>query len=97
MNDAATREAPGARAPRILCDAETRRAAASRIRFEALPPVAVKGKTEPVAVYRPVARVSAEPSKSAPVAALGRERELAAIDALVAGVRAHGAEGGVVV
>jgi predicted ATPase len=38
----------------ILCDAATHRAARSRLRFQDLPAISVKGKTEPVAVYRPV-------------------------------------------
>jgi len=37
----------------ILCDAATARAAQTRVTFEALPPIHVKGKTEPIAVYRP--------------------------------------------
>jgi class 3 adenylate cyclase/tetratricopeptide (TPR) repeat protein len=38
----------------ILCDAATHRAAQSRLSFQALPAISVKGKTAPVAVYRPV-------------------------------------------
>ncbi|MGH2592281.1 MAG: AAA family ATPase [Anaerolineae bacterium] len=38
----------------ILCDAATVQAAQTRLPFEPLPPIRVKGKTEPVAVYRPL-------------------------------------------
>src|SRR5262249_54660088 len=39
----------------ILCDAATRQAVGDRLPWEALPPVSVKGKEEPVAVFRPLA------------------------------------------
>lgn len=42
-------QAPGT----ILCDAATYRAARSRFRFDELAPLILKGKTEPVAIYRP--------------------------------------------
>lgn len=38
----------------IFCDATTYHAARLRINFETLPPIKVKGRTEPVAVYRPL-------------------------------------------
>ena len=38
----------------IFCDAVTFQAAKSRIDFETLPPVMVKGKAEPIAIYRPL-------------------------------------------
>ncbi len=38
----------------IFCDVATCQAAKSRIDFETLPPVMVKGKAEPIAIYRPV-------------------------------------------
>lgn len=37
----------------ILCDRETYEAARHKIDFELLPPIKVKGKTAPVAIYRP--------------------------------------------
>ncbi len=37
-----------------LCEEAVFRAAKARIRFEPLPPVSVKGRTEPVSVYRPL-------------------------------------------
>lgn len=51
LMQAATRalDTPGG----ILCDLATYRAARSRRSFEELPPIRVKGKAEPVPVYRP--------------------------------------------
>ena len=81
----------------VLCDDATRRAVGGRMEFEPLPPVKVKGKREPVAIFRPVRSVAAKrPVVTGPVAAsalaagrhhlLGREPEqarlLAALDAL---------------
>jgi class 3 adenylate cyclase len=37
----------------VLCDAATARAARAALAFEALPPVRVKGRADPVPVYRP--------------------------------------------
>ncbi len=37
----------------ILCDEATYQAARSRLTFDSLPPIRVKGKAEPMAVYRP--------------------------------------------
>jgi class 3 adenylate cyclase/tetratricopeptide (TPR) repeat protein len=60
----------------ILCDAATHRAARSRLRFQDLPAISVKGKTTPVEVYRPV-----EPTGKphGPRAMLGRVDERAAL------------------
>lgn len=43
----------------ILCDKATYLAAKDRFEFEILQPIAVKGKTQPIPVYRPIANVSA--------------------------------------
>jgi CheY-like chemotaxis protein/class 3 adenylate cyclase len=40
----------------ILCDEAIYRAAQARVTFEALPPIMVKGKTQPVAIYRPLSK-----------------------------------------
>ena len=37
----------------VLCDAATAQAARAALAFEALPPVRVKGRADPVPVYRP--------------------------------------------
>jgi class 3 adenylate cyclase/tetratricopeptide (TPR) repeat protein len=58
----------------ILCDAATYQAARARLRFQALPTILVKGKTDPVAVYRPI-----EPARKVdgPATMLGRTDERA--------------------
>jgi class 3 adenylate cyclase/tetratricopeptide (TPR) repeat protein len=60
----------------ILCDGPTYQAARSRLRFQDLPAISVKGKTTPVAVYRPV-----EPARKpdGPRTMLGRVDERAAL------------------
>jgi class 3 adenylate cyclase/tetratricopeptide (TPR) repeat protein len=42
----------------IRCDAATMIAAQARLKFEALTPIMVKGKTEPVAIYRPLGELT---------------------------------------
>jgi class 3 adenylate cyclase/tetratricopeptide (TPR) repeat protein len=56
----------------ILCDAATHRAAQSRLRFQDLPAISVKGMAAPVVVFRPV-----EPSRTThnPRTMLGRTDE----------------------
>jgi hypothetical protein len=58
----------------ILCDAATHQAAQSRLRFQDLPAISVKGMAAPVAVFRPV-----EPSRTThnPRTMLGRTDERA--------------------
>ena len=41
----------------ILCDAATYQAAREQVTFETLPPITVKGKADPVAVYRPLGEI----------------------------------------
>jgi class 3 adenylate cyclase/predicted ATPase len=66
----------------ILCDEATFQAAQSRIAFEPLPPIGVKGKAEPIAIYRPVQALSA-PAKPqlgrSNVELIGRASERAAL------------------
>ena len=56
----------------ILCDAATQSAASSRLRFRALPAIAVKGKAGSIAVYCPL-----EPARARdrPWTMVGRDRE----------------------
>src|SRR5215211_7837983 len=56
----------------ILCDEATQSAARSRLRFRALPTISVKGKADPIAVYRPL-----EPARARdrPWTMVGRDRE----------------------
>ena len=63
----------------LLCDEPTYAAAHRRLGFETLPPILVKGRAAPVAIYRPVASEAAarpsEPDNEAPP--IGRETEIA--------------------
>jgi class 3 adenylate cyclase/tetratricopeptide (TPR) repeat protein len=60
----------------ILCDAATYQAAQARLRFQVLPAILVKGKADPVAVYRPI-----EPAHTVdgPATMLGRTDERATL------------------
>jgi class 3 adenylate cyclase len=62
---------PGVR--EVLCDAATAQAAQARLAFEELPPLAMKGKARPVAVYRP--RAAAAPAAGERGAVVGRQVE----------------------
>jgi class 3 adenylate cyclase/tetratricopeptide (TPR) repeat protein len=42
----------------IICDAVTYQAAQSRVSFDALPPLKLKGKSETIAVYRPQSQIA---------------------------------------
>ena len=70
----------------ILCDAATHRAARSRLRFQDLPAIPVKGKTTPVEVYRPV-----EPARKpdGPGTMLGRGDERAALAERLRALKEH--------
>ncbi len=57
----------------ILCDEATYRAARARIEFEALPEITVKGKAQPLPVYRPVGRK--KPTLRPRAALVGRTQE----------------------
>jgi class 3 adenylate cyclase len=66
----------------VLCDDTTALAAAARLRFEALAPVALKGKARPVPVFRPLGGAAPGSRASASVQALvGRDAEGARFDA----------------
>jgi class 3 adenylate cyclase/tetratricopeptide (TPR) repeat protein len=90
--------APGA----ILVSESTSRLVQGAVRLEALPPVEVKGKTEPVPIYKVI---GALPRRS-PVASrsertlsqfVGREREVATLEAVFAQVESgHGQVVGIV-
>ncbi|MEA3208315.1 MAG: hypothetical protein QOE70_1372 [Chthoniobacter sp.] len=47
----------------ILCDAATCRASSLKIRFEALPPQSVKGKAQPVGLFRPYCQAVEAPGQ----------------------------------
>jgi class 3 adenylate cyclase/tetratricopeptide (TPR) repeat protein len=82
------------RAEPILCDGATRAAARRRVWFESLPPVAVKGRREPVSVYRPRA-VRADEGPRQTEALIGRVPERQILERRLADLEG-GAEGGVV-
>ncbi|MGE3819310.1 MAG: AAA family ATPase, partial [Isosphaeraceae bacterium] len=71
----------------LLCDEETRRDARARIAFETLPLISVKGRTEPVPVFRPFGEAAAAPP---PRHLFGRRAERARLagylDELLGGV-----------
>src|SRR5262249_47385477 len=52
----------------ILCDAAAYAAAQARLAFDALPPIKVKGKAEPIAIFRP--RHQAQNGGAAPLHAM---------------------------
>ncbi len=60
----------------ILCDEEIYQAAQAQINFEPLPPVVVKGKTQPVAVYRPLGKRTGAEAASASLVGRAVERAL---------------------
>ncbi|NWF81472.1 MAG: AAA family ATPase [Chloroflexi bacterium] len=103
LMQAAAAAAPGALP--ILCDGGTFHGARGRLRFDALPPLALKGVAEPVPVYRPTLdgapgaeTIAADRSieQDQGQALLGRERELALIAARVDHLVQHG-RGGVII
>jgi class 3 adenylate cyclase/tetratricopeptide (TPR) repeat protein len=57
----------------VLCDESTYQAAQPRLRFDRLPDVQVKGKTEPVPLYRPHGQLQRKPL--APATLIGRRAE----------------------
>jgi class 3 adenylate cyclase len=58
----------------LLCDAATFQAARTQLIFETLPPTKVKGKAEPVALYRPQGRIKKTLASSSGL--VGRESEM---------------------
>jgi class 3 adenylate cyclase/tetratricopeptide (TPR) repeat protein len=81
----------------ILCDEATAQAAHARIAFEPLPPISVKGKADPVAIYRPLEIASdqsrAQSSRSQ-VDLVGRAAEQAALAEQIQALL-RGGQGGV--
>ncbi|NTV65081.1 MAG: adenylate/guanylate cyclase domain-containing protein, partial [Oscillochloris sp.] len=80
----------------ILCDATTAATVYQALRFERLPPMALKGVGEPVTVYRPESATAPTQGQAAPAQAgalIGRRRELALITHIVADLAEHGRGG----
>ena len=73
----------------VLCDAATAEAARSALAFEALPPVRVKGRADPVPVYRPGRPEGGRPGRGpepvARVPLVGREDERRRLAGALAG------------
>ncbi len=59
----------------ILCDEATFHAASTRLAFDALEPILVKGKTTPIPVYRPRGAVSREVARYPSTTLVGRSAE----------------------
>jgi class 3 adenylate cyclase len=57
----------------ILCDSNTFQNAQASVIFEALPAVTVKGKAEPISIYRPVGQI--KKATRSKIAIVGRETE----------------------
>jgi class 3 adenylate cyclase len=78
----------------ILCDEATCRTAQARLRFESLPPILVKGRSEPVTIFRPVGETQQTGTQSGkPLVGRNGERQTL-MDRL--GVLCERKEGGVV-
>ncbi|HMA36909.1 MAG TPA: adenylate/guanylate cyclase domain-containing protein, partial [Chloroflexia bacterium] len=86
--------------PAVLCDAATYHGAVADVPFAPLPPLTVKGKSEPVTVYHPHLATPTRQSKihnpKSKIAIVGRTAERALLAAQVAALRAGGG-GGVVI
>lgn len=102
MNVAARLQERAARAPagedaRLLCDASTRRHAGDALAFDELVPLRLKGKDEPVPVWRPRRPEGIEGvatfAVAAPGAIIGREAERQALRAAVARAASRGTPG----
>lgn len=78
----------------ILCDAATYQAAEAQLAFETLPPIKVKGKAEPVAIYHPLGRAKKHTRSEATI--IGRVAEQDALTEQLHAL-ARGGSGGVVV
>ena len=64
----------------ILCDEPTAKAAGARVTCEALPPIKVKGKEAPIAIFRPgAARADREAPRKRKSRIVGREAERAQV------------------
>ncbi|HNB50564.1 MAG TPA: adenylate/guanylate cyclase domain-containing protein [Anaerolineales bacterium] len=78
----------------ILCDAGTYNLAKDQILFETLAPISVKGKTDPVAIFRPLN--VAEHALRPPTQIVGREKERTRIAERLQTLQ-RGGRGGVIV
>ncbi len=66
--------------PAVLCDAATYQAARAQLNFARLPPVPIKGKVAPVAIFQPL---DTQPSLGTPPPLIGRAAEQACLIGLL--------------
>jgi class 3 adenylate cyclase/CHASE3 domain sensor protein len=72
----ATQDADGNSTITVLCNDSIHEAAQAHFEFEALPPIKVKGKTEPINIYRPIRRIQSDEITEAEPIARAEERSL---------------------
>ncbi|GAA5528349.1 adenylate/guanylate cyclase domain-containing protein [Herpetosiphon gulosus] len=65
----------------ILCDQTTAQASQQHVRFQVLPPITIKGKSQPITIYRPQ-QTNHSPDQIRPRRLIGRRRERGQIEAL---------------
>lgn len=65
----------------ILCDQTTAQASQQHVRFQVLPPITIKGKSQPITIYRPQ-QTNHSPDQIRPRRLIGRRRERDHIEAL---------------
>ena len=80
----------------VLCDTTTLRLASSRLRFETLAPLKMKGITQPVPVYRPEPVVEGAGAASRGTRVVGRQEERTQLTALVRRFTERGVGGTVI-
>src|SRR5262249_34852484 len=71
----------------VLCDGVTASRSRAQLAWAQLPHLTVKGKAQPVPVFRPVGEVRPETSANAPL--LGRAKELAVLEGALTAARAE--------
>ncbi len=83
----------------ILCDTATAQATQHALSFEQLAPIALKGVSEPVTVYRPLSDTAAPAGQAAPQAGalIGRRREMALIATMVGDLAQRGRGGSLLI
>jgi class 3 adenylate cyclase/tetratricopeptide (TPR) repeat protein len=81
----------------IFCDANTLRLASSKLRFETLAPLKMKGMTQPVPVYRPEPLAQGTGAVTRGTRVVGRQDERARLTALVRRFAERGVGGTVLI
>ncbi|MEK7862038.1 MAG: adenylate/guanylate cyclase domain-containing protein, partial [Chloroflexota bacterium] len=78
----------------VVCDQATVQSARGRIDFEAMAPLVLKGRSQPVPAYRPLGRSERVTRAASPI--IGRLRERSVLEAQVVALR-EGASGGLAI